>query len=172
MTAFWQHVGAANSAKFSTDDVAHQLSELGPLQQAELSRNFDRIGKTKFQIWGLPTGAKDILKKMITGDYLLLLDTNGEGGAFRYFGRVLYRLPSEHWDLSANLWKESTYPIIVFLRGSLVAYPWLKFLSDFGYGSGLKPMGRTYRIAKAAVGNSRFGNEEIFYDTILREFPT
>lgn len=144
MTVFWQHVGAANSARdfprtigktptglceFSTDEVRHRLSELGPLQAAEVARNFERIGKTTFQIWGLPTGAKDVLKKMITGDYLLLLDTNGEGGAFRHFGRVLYLLPAEHWDLSMHLWKRKSYPIIVFLRGCLVAYPWLKGLA-------------------------------------------
>lgn len=185
-TVFWQHVGAANSARdfprtigtpraglceFSADEVQDHLSELGPLQQAELARNFDRIGKTRFQIWGLPTGAKDILKKMITGDYLLLLDTNGEGGAFRYFGRVLYPLPSEHWDLSMHLWKEVTFPIIVFLRGSLVEYPWLRFLSDFDYGTGLKPMGRTYRIAKKAIANSRFGDEAAFYEDVITEFP-
>jgi hypothetical protein len=187
VTVFWQHVGLANSARdfprtigtsigglceFSIDDVRHHLNELGPLQQSELVRNFNRIGTTKFQIWGLPTGAKDTLKNMITGDYLLLLDTNGEEGAFRYFGRVLYHLPSEHWDLSMHLWKERTFPIIVFLRGTLGSYPWFKFLSDLAYGSGLKPMGRTYRIAKKAIERSRFGEEAAFYDTIMAEFPS
>lgn len=186
MTVFWQHVGAENSARdfprtigtprtglceFSISDVRRHLSELGPLQLPELTRNFDRIGGTRFQIWGLPAGAKDILKKMITGDYLLLLDTNGEDGAFRYFGRVLYRLPSEHWDLSMHLWGEGKFPIIVLLRGNLVSYPWFKFLSDFSYGSGLKPMGRTHRIAKKAIAGSRFLDEAGFNEAILTEFP-
>lgn len=107
---------------------------------------------------------------MIVGDYLLLLDTNAEGGAFRYFGRVLYRLPSEQWHLSSYLWKESTYSIIVLTRGHLIKYPWIKFLGDFGYGSGLKPMGRTYRIAKQTMSNSRFTDEGTFYETITAEY--
>jgi hypothetical protein len=157
--------------KFSVDDLRHRLDDLGPLQKSEVARNFERIGTTIFQIWGLPAGAKDILEKMIIGDCFLPLDTNGEGGAFRYLGRVLYRLPSEHWQLSHHLWKDSSYPIIILLRGNLVAYPWPKFLSDFGYGSGLKPMGRTYRIAKRALELSRFGDEATFYDRIPSEFP-
>jgi hypothetical protein len=185
MTVFWQHVGAANSARnfprtvgipskglreFSTSDVRSLLNGLGPLQQSELERNFDTIGTTKFQIWGLPTGAKEILEKMNSGDYLLLLDTNGEGGAFRYIGRILYRLPSEQWDLSKHLWKDTSYPIIVLLRGHLIEYPWVSFLADFHYGSGLRPMGRTYRIAKKAIAESRFGNEAMFYNKVLEEF--
>jgi hypothetical protein len=70
-----------------------------------------------------------------------------------------------------HLWKETTFPIIVLLRGGLVSYPWVRFLSDFGYGSGLKPMGRTHRISKKAIAESRFGDEETFHETILRELP-
>ncbi len=124
MSIFWQHIGDANATRdlprtigtprsglreFHLDDIRPHLSDLGPIQDADLRRNFARIGTASFQIWGLPSGATRTLSKMATGDYLMLLDTNAEWGAFRYIGRVLYYLPGHHWDLSLHLWKERVF---------------------------------------------------------------
>jgi hypothetical protein len=133
MSVFWQHVGNSNARRdlprtigtprtglreFHVDDVRPFLSAVSPIQDGSLQRNLSRIGQSAFQIWGLPAGAKSTLSKMTTGDYLMLLDTNSEWGAFRYIGRVLHYLPAEHWELSLHLWKERSYPLIAFCAGS------------------------------------------------------
>jgi hypothetical protein len=183
MSFFWQHVGDANSKRdfprtlggknalkeFSIVDVKPYLSDVSPIHQAEVERNFARIGKTTFQIWGLPVGAVGILKKLEVGDYLLLLDSNADWGS--YVGRVLYYLPEEHWSLSEHLWREAKFPLIVLLRGAFIHYPWPRFLSDFRYGHGLKPMGRTARIADYAFANGPAPDDESFYEYLIKGFP-
>ena len=186
MSVFWQHVGDQLSQRdfprtlgspqnglreFRVGDLRSHISDLAPIQCSELNRNLLRIGESTFQIWGLPTGAAKTLSKMETGDYFLALNTNADWGAFKYVGRVLYYLPGEHWELSLHLWKERKFPLILLLRGSLVDYPWQRFLSDFKYGAGLKPKGRTFRIAEKSFANGPFATEAELFDRIVSQFP-
>jgi hypothetical protein len=153
------------------EDIRTKLSGLSPIQKADLERNFQRIGSTSFQIWGLPTGARQTLSKLETGDYLMLLDTDADWGSFRYIGRVLYYLPGEHWELSLHLWKERKFPLIVLLRGQLIRYPWFRFLNDFKFGLGMKPMGRTYRISEKSFGEGPATNDSVFFEYVTNKFP-
>jgi hypothetical protein len=72
---------------------------------------------------------------------------------------------------SLHLWKERKFPLILLLKGSLVAYPWPRFLSDFHYGAGLKPKGRTFRIAEKSFANGPFATEAELFERIVSEFP-
>jgi hypothetical protein len=186
MSVFWQHVGDANLFRdgprtigtpykglreFTLSDIEPHLSPVSPPQAAEMKRNFERISDTKFQIWGLPTGAVTALSKAQPGDYLMLLDSNAEWGGFRYIGELLYKLPQEHWQLSSFLWKESKFPLIVLLRGNLIAYPWEQFLSDFQYGAGFRPMGRTYRISAQAFSRGPATTDQGFLDYVVAHYP-
>jgi hypothetical protein len=186
VSVFWQHVGDQLSQRdfprslgtpqsglreFRVADVRSHMSDLSPIQASDLERNLLRIGTSTFQIWGLPTGAAQTLSKMETGDYFMTLDTNAEWGAFRYIGRVLYYLPGEHWNLSLHIWNERKFPLIVLLRGILVAYPWQRFLSDFKYGEGLRPMGRTFRISEKSFAKGPCATDAEFFDHIVSQFP-
>jgi hypothetical protein len=145
MAVFWQHVGDQNSRRdlprtigtpssglreFSLTEIESGIDvECG--ERADLARRLARIGNGAFQIWGFPSGAEEVLRKMETGDYLLLLDSNADWGSFRYFGRVFLRLPGKQWKLSERLWGEGRYPIVTFVRGQLVNYPWPNSLMTF-----------------------------------------
>jgi hypothetical protein len=187
MSVFWQHVGIANSQRdfpltlgtpstgvqeFRVVDVEPYVLSTNTIERLELERGFERIRSSTFQIWGFPNGAEAVLSKMKTGDFLLLLDTNAEAGAFRYFGRVLQILLSKQWDLSQKLWNKNKYPIITFMAGRQIHYPWQIFLNDFGYGLGLKPMGRTYRVANEVLAASKYRTDHEFYDQIIEEYGT
>jgi hypothetical protein len=183
---FWQHVGDELSRRdfprtlgtaqtglreYRLEQIRPHLVDLPAPQASELERNLLRIGNSTFQIWGLPTGAAKTLSKMETGDYFMALDTNQEWGAFRYIGRVLYYLPSEQWQLSLHLWKERKFPLILLMTGNLIAYPWQRFLSDFRYGAGLRPMGRTFRISDESFANGPCSTDTEFFDHIVSQFP-
>jgi hypothetical protein len=186
LSVFWQHVGdelsrrdfprtlgtAQNGLReFCVEEIRSYMSDLSPIQASELERNLSRIGTSTFQIWGLPTGAAPTLSKIGIGDYFMALDTNAEWGAFRYIGRVLYYLPGEHWELSLRLWRERKFPLILLLKGNLVAYPWQGFLSDFKYGAGLRPMGRTSRISDKSFTNGPYSTDAEFFERIVSQFP-
>jgi len=146
--------------EFDIESVRDHIDENVGRQLKELQDGLDRIGSSTFQIWGVPTGAKLALKKLKTGDWLLLLNSSASYGFFEYAGRVLLRVPGEQWKLSQHLWGEQKFPLVVFLRGSLIHYPWSSFVEDMQYGEGLKGMGRVHSIGKAALNSSKFGSEE------------
>ncbi len=177
MAIFWHHVGDQLSKRdfprtigsqrfglreFKLEDVESDIDEGVGFQLNELKDGYARIGSSTFQIWGVPTGAKTALNKLRTGDWLLLLNSSEDYGFFEYCGRVLLRVPGEQWKLSYKLWGEQKFPIILFLKGTIVYYPWPEFVNDLGYGTGLKGMGRVHSISEKALANSRFGSEYSF----------
>ncbi len=179
MTVFWHHVGDDLSKRdfpltigsqkiglreFDFDDIMPYIDEIVGPSQREFQDSKDRIGSSKFQIWGIPSGAKSALKNLKLGDTFLLLNTDQSYGFFEYSGRVLCRLPSEQWRLSFKLWGERKFPLIVLLRGNLIHYPWPNFLDDMSYGAGFKGMGRVHTIAKPRLSETRFGSEESFLE--------
>jgi hypothetical protein len=116
-----------------------------------------------FQIWGIPAGAKPVLRRMAQGDYLLLLETIGEGGLFTYAGRVLARLSHELPAFSKFLWGEARFPIIIFLDGDLLRYPWPDFRGTFGFDRNFGPRGRTYRLLPERIRKAGFNSETAFW---------
>jgi hypothetical protein len=186
MSVFWQHVGQQNAARdfprtlgtpearlrfFRSSEVRDHLSDLNPLEMGRIEKKFADLGGTQFQIWGLPSGADRALSKIEPKDYFMVLDTNAEGGAFRYVGRVLCYLPGRQWDVSQWLWGSQKYPLILLLEGELIEYPWPRFLTDFKFGVGMKPMGRTYRISEQAFRAGPASTDGGFFRYLTAEFP-
>jgi hypothetical protein len=176
MTVFWHHVGDAMSVRDFPKTIGNTrtgnlkvfyLSELqayldpfsGP-QQHEMADAFARIGEAGFQIWGVPAGAKKQFNRISVGDTLLLLNTDQDFGSFQYIGHVLLPLQGEHWKLSDYLWGEQKFPLILFLVGTVVGYPWPKFVEDMKYGSGIKGLGRLHSIGKQSLQDSTYHDEE------------
>jgi hypothetical protein len=186
MSVFWQHVGQQNSADdfprslgtppnklqfFPPSYVREHLSNLNPLEAGLVEKRLSDLEGKRFQIWGLPSGADRVLSKIQPNDYFMVLDTNALEGAFRYIGRVLYYVPGRQWDLSQWLWKSQKYPLILLLQGELIEYPWSRFLSDFKFGVGMKPMGRTYRISEKAFDAGPTSTDGGFFRYLTSQFP-
>ena len=144
MTVYWQHVGVAGATRdfprtigtqhtglihFNWQDVEGYLTHLGENERGLIQSQIENYAPDGFQIWGIPSGAKNVLRDLEVGDYLLLLETTGAGGQFTYTGRVIARPSKECQDLSNHLWGEYRFPLIVFLKGELTSYYWLSFFS-------------------------------------------
>jgi hypothetical protein len=134
MTIFFQHVGEKGGARdfprtigtpetglvrFTFDDLAPYLDHLEPPERERLAAETALQAPEGFQIWGIPSGAKSVLRSLAPGDYLLLLESPGPGGTFVYGGRIIAAPTKECFDLSMHLWGEQRFPLIVFMRGRL-----------------------------------------------------
>jgi 5-methylcytosine-specific restriction protein A len=125
-----------------------------------------------FQIWGIPSGAKSVLKNLRRGDWLLLLLSDGPGGSFYYGGRVIFRPEREMFDVSHRLWGEAKFPLIVLLDGRLTSYPWETFRASFGYQENWRLAGMTYRLTPERIGRSQFATETDVIRSVLGPIET
>ena len=144
MTIFYQHIGermwqrdAPRSIgspdegvrRFMLSDIEPFIDGIDPFEQLQLRATIEEAAPTGFQIWGLPSGASGVLRKMTQGDFLLLLESTD----FRYAGQVLFRISQPLHRLSAHIWGEERFPIIVLLQGEMVTYGWDRFREHFNY---------------------------------------
>ncbi|MGM0584318.1 MAG: HNH endonuclease [Pseudomonadota bacterium] len=163
MTVYFQHVGEKGGARDFPKTIGDrkdgvvqfQFSELEPhlrdLSQEELSRLRETLKREcpdGFQVWGIPSGAKSVLRDLSRNDVLLLLESAGYGGAFAYAGKVVEFPSQECFEISRYLWGEARFPLIVFLKGEMTDYTWREFCKQFGYKSNWNPAGQTYRIGE------------------------
>lgn len=181
MSVYFQHVGekgglrdfpktigrpASGLITFKFEDIATYLDNIADHEKQELERATESLAPSGFQIWGIPSGAKSVLRSLGVGDLLLLLEAIGPGGTFAYGGRVVALPSKESFRLSQHLWGEPRFPLIVFLRGYLTNYSWYEFCNAVGYSKKWNPAGNTYRVQedRIAVG---FGDEEQLVRKIL-----
>lgn len=174
MTIFFQHVGEAGGRRdfprtigtaraglvyFNFEDIELYLEGVGTDELRRLRRATEEIDENGFQIWGIPSGAKTILRDLKIDDYLLLLEAVGPGGSFAYGGRIIARPSGECFALSRHLWGEGRFPIIVLMSGGLTNYLWYDFCDQLGYKRNWNPAGHTYRIQRERLLASSFGDE-------------
>ena len=178
MTVYFQHVGEAGAARdfprtigtvreglmrFDFSKISTRLHALSPDEIEEIETVTGEHASTGFQIWGIPAGAKFVLRNMTQGDYLLLLETIGEGGLFTYGGQVIARITKELPTFSKFLWGEERFPIIIFLNGSLLRYGWGEFRNKFGFDRNFDPRGMTYRLLPERIRRAGFDSEIGFW---------
>jgi hypothetical protein len=149
--------------RFTLADLAPFLGPVDAVEQSLIRAKVTEHAPTGFQVWGIPSGAERVLQGMDTGDCLLLL----EADHFRYGGEVIHRVSAPCWDLSAHIWGEQRFPLIVLLQGQMVAYPWSEFVGHFGFDPKYHMRGNTMRLAPERVAASPSGSEEAFMATLL-----
>ena len=175
MTVFFQHVGEAGGARdfpktigtprnglrhFDFAELESFLSHLPSSEVEQLREDTVARAPDGFQIWGIPSGAKSVLRDFRSGDYLLLLEAVGPGGTFAYVGRAIAKPSQECFELSFHLWGEQRFPLIVFLKGNLTSYRWFNFCDNLGYKQHWNPAGNTYRVQHERLLTSPFGDED------------
>jgi 5-methylcytosine-specific restriction protein A len=133
----------------------------------------EEIDESGFQIWGIPSGAKAVLRDLKIDDYLLLLRAVGPGGTFAYGGKIVAKPSVECFELSRHLWGEGRFPLIVLLSGGLTNYSWYDFCDQLSYKRNWNPAGQTYRIPSDRLHASPFGDEAALIRRIVgHDFTT
>ena len=156
--------------RFTFDDVEPYLQHLGKDELGRLAGVCETDGSDGFQIWGIPSGARSVLKNFVEGDQLLLLKSITYGGAIEYSGRAVGIPREECFDLSQHLWGEARFPLICFLVGKHVHFPWSMFLETFGFKPNWDPAGMTWRLLPQRVQDSRFGSEDEFIRAVAESY--
>jgi 5-methylcytosine-specific restriction protein A len=175
MTVFFQHVGEAGGARdfprtigtvkdglrrFHVGDLEKYLTHLPSGEIERLRQDTDKYEPQGFQVWGIPSGARSILRDFQVGDFLFLLEAAGPGGSFAYVGRTIAKPSRECFELSQHLWGEQRFPLILFLKGHLTNYRWFSFCESLGYKTNWNPAGQTYRLQHERLITSPFIDEE------------
>jgi len=178
MTIYYQHIGEAlwqrdaprsigssidGVRRFSLNEIERFLDTINPFEQQAIRQIINDLAPSGFQIWGIPSGARQILKDMSQGDFLLLLESTD----FRYVGQVLFRISEPLHRLSAHIWGEERFPIIILLQGEMITYGWDRFREHFGFDEAYHMRGNTARIADQRVSESPSESEEAFIASIL-----
>ena len=138
-------------------------AKLRPEELTEIGAKVRDFAPTGFQIRGIPSGAEAVLAGMVTGDFLLLLEST----EFRYVGQVIHRASELCWNLSDHIWGEQRFPILILLQGELIDYSWAEFVAAFGFAATYHMRGNTMRLADERLIASRFGSEEAFVAALL-----
>ena len=187
MAIYFQHVGEAGGRRdfpktigneksglirFSFDDIEDYLSHLEPRELQDIKEKVSSSAADGFQIWGIPSGAKNILRSFGYGDYLLLLETIGPGGTFAYAGRAIAVPSGENFRLSRFLWGEERFPLIVLMKGGLTNFSWHDFCDEFDYKRHWNPAGKTYHLRPDKFLKSSFEDEEAVVSALIgRSIP-
>ena len=180
MAVYFQHVGEAGGKRdfpktigtatsglklFQIEEIEKYIDNAAPGEIDAIRRELNSVTPNGFQIWGIPSGAKSVLRALSNGDFLLLLETTKGGGSFYYAGEVVAFLSRENFRLSMHLWGEARFPLIVFLRGGLADYSWEKFCNEFGHKTNRNPAGQTIRLKSEKIAISPFPSER---DIVVR----
>jgi hypothetical protein len=170
---FYQHVGQLMWRRDGPRSIGDQTGELRsfafsdiepflePVDEAErdlMRQRTQTSAPTGFQVWGIPSGAEKVLQTMKAGDYLMLLEFE----RFRYVGQVIHRISTPCWDLSGHIWGEQRFPLIILLRGEMIAYSWSDFIDHFFFDPKYHMRGNTMRLADSKVRSSAWGSEAAF----------
>jgi 5-methylcytosine-specific restriction protein A len=117
MTLYFQHVGERGGNRDFPRTIGDPITGLRrfkfteieaylpyePRERRDLEMLLDQLVPNGFQIWGIPSGAKSMLKNLVSGDWLLLLKSDRPGGQFVFAGQIVRRLRQEAFDLSLHL---------------------------------------------------------------------
>jgi len=69
-----------------------------------------------FNCWGVPAGAKSVIRQLTAGDFVLLVHSATEYGQVPVLCHAQVFWPHELRDLSFALWGNNKYPYIFFFR--------------------------------------------------------
>lgn len=178
MAIYYQHIGEAlwqrdaprsigspinGVQRFSLSDIEPFIDELEAFERVSIQATIEDLAPKGFQIWGVPSGASGILKDMSQGDFLLLLESTD----FRYAGQVLFRITQPLFALSAHIWGEQRFPIIILLQGEMITYGWDRFREHFNFDERYHMRGNTMRLADERVKASQSETEESFISNVL-----
>ncbi len=177
MAIYYQHVGKENAErdfpetigqenelqKFKLEDIEKHLIDFNLVEIPDIRDKIARLAPDGFQIWGIPSGAENVLKSMQTGDHLMLMPSKN----FRYCGKVIHRFEGLNHELSSSLWGESKFAIIILLRGNWISYPWIEFREKFEFMANYRMQGNTMRLADKRLADSSFQTEDAFISHIL-----
>lgn len=173
MRIFYHDVGMRGSSRdfprtvYERVPISRAATALGqehPLV-AVLQREFP---SGEFNCWGVPSGARNVIRNLSEGDGVLLVANRIGDGLVPALCPVKIYWTEELPALSRTLWGEERFPFTFFFDTEQMKLTWRGFLNDLDYSSTFDPRGNFNSIAEAKL--ARFGGPKGYIDFLRREY--
>ena len=106
----------------------------------------DAFPRGSFNAWGVPAGAKSVIRRLEVGDAVLLIRTTGGEGDIPALCRVKAYWKHEMLNLSNALWGSPRFPYIFFFDTERIHLTWEEFKEHVDYAPNFRPSGNVYRV--------------------------
>jgi len=104
-----------------------------------------------FNAWGVPSGAKSVIKNLRPGDGVFLVESLSRPFGVSCFAKVGAYVPDEYQELSTYLWQSQRFPYIFFFNTEKIKISWPFFASSIGYKPNYNPAGTFNRISDERI---------------------
>lgn len=131
----------------------------------ELKLNFP---SERFNCWGVPEGAKSIIKNLKVGDTVLLVQSSRIDGRVPILCKVKVYLPVRLNELSKMLWGDDKYPFIFFFDAEEIDLMWIDFRDHLGYMERFDPRGKFYKVAQERL--NKYGSIHNYIEFLLSHY--
>ncbi|WP_462153926.1 HNH endonuclease [Pseudoalteromonas piscicida] len=96
--------------------------------------------------WGVPEGAKSVIRQLSNDDVMLLIKTTGGDGDIPVLCHVKGFWKEPLLELSKFLWGSSHFPYVFFFKTQEIQLTWTQFKQDVQYMPNFRPSGNVYRV--------------------------
>ena len=121
-----------------------------------------------FNCWGVPAGAKSVIKNLAAGEVVLLVHSATEYGQVPVLCQVRVFRPDELRDLSFALWGNQKFPYIFFFRTEELTLSWPELREHLGYAPNFDPRGNFYSVAPHRLDD--FGGVEAYVQGLRHNY--
>jgi HNH endonuclease len=149
---FYHHVGQLGAAEdfpktvFSRvpiADIEKNLGRQNPARPAILNVLKARFPSGSVNCWGVPAGAKNIIRNLAEGDVVLLVESTRFDGQVPALCKVKAFWPEEKLHaLSTALWGDDKYPYIFFFDTEELDPTWEELHEHLGFRPNYDPRGQ------------------------------
>lgn len=115
--------------------------------------------------WGVPDGAKAVIKNLSYDDVMLLIKTTGGNGEMPALCRVKGFWREHLPELSQYLWGSNHFPYVFFFKTQEIDLTWHRFKQDVSYMPKFRPAGSVYRVREDRL--VPFGGAEGYVSELL-----
>lgn len=118
-------------------------------------------------VWGVPDGAKSVIRQLKVDDVMLLIKTTGGDGEMPALCHVKGFWKEQLLDLSNFLWGSSHFPYVFFFKTQHIELTWTQFKKDVQYMPNFRPSGNVYRVKSDRL--EHFGGSGGYVSHLLRK---
>lgn len=178
MKAYFHHVGQKGAKEdflktiysdVSIELVERSLPDSHASKQIILHTLYQQFPTGLFNCWGVPTGAKSVIKSLSSGDVVLLIESTAGLGSIPVLCQVKSYWNVALHELSHSLWGSGKFPFIFYFKTKIIDLTWHQFRLDIGYLENFRPSGNFYSIRDDRL--DRFGGPAGYANHLLQKQP-
>lgn len=177
MRLYYHHVGL----KGATEDFKKTVFSSVPISIIQTAVNDESTHKAemievlranfpdgKFNCWGVPSGASNVINNLKEGDTVLLVESTGTDGRVPVLCKVIGFWKDELKVLSKALWGSEQFPYIFFFHTQRMVLTWDEFRDQLGYSPNFDPRGKFYSVADSKLES--LGGPERYTNFLLTHY--